>query len=105
MVIILIVLALLCCWSLWRIRENFFKTLVQWRIYVNVTIWLLVVGTICLFFGLEHSPASLWFVIPSLSAMIAYNFAELKKVRWAEYAHLLVILLIVVFNFKFIIGK
>jgi hypothetical protein len=105
LVVVLIMLLLLFVWSLWQIRENFFKTLVQWRIYVNIALWFLVCASICMIFGLQISPASLWFVIVPLSAIIAYNFTELKQVRWAEYAHLLVILLIIVFNFKFIIGK
>ena len=101
----LAMLFLLFVWSFLVIRQNFFKTLVQWRIYINVTLWFLVCGTIGMIFGLQISPASLWLIIIPLSAMIGYNFSELKQVRWAEYAHLLVILLILVFNFKFLIRK
>jgi hypothetical protein len=105
LIIILTMLFLLCVWSLWRIRQNFFKMLVQWRMYINITSLLLVCASVVMVFGLEASPASLWFIIVPLSAIVAYNFAELKQVRWAEYAHLLVILLIITFNFKFLIGK
>ncbi len=105
LIVTLAVLFLICGWSLWRIRQNFFKMLVQWRMNVNITSLLLVCASVCMLFGLEVSPDSLWFIIVPLSIMVAYNFAELKQVRWAEYAHLLVILLIITFNFKFIIGK
>jgi hypothetical protein len=105
LIVTLVILFLLCVWSLWRLRQNFFKMLVQWRMYVNIATLLLVCASVCMVFGLEISPASLWFVIVPLSAIVGYNFAELKQVRWAEYAHLLVILLIITFNFKFIIGK
>ena len=87
-------------WSLLKIQQNYFKTLVQIRNYFAVLLLFSLLGFTTVFLQSNVRVENfIWLVIPVATAL-SYSLPRIKKWWMAEVFHLILFLLIIYFQFE-----
>lgn len=99
-VVITLVIFIALSWSLIKIQQNYFKALVQIRNYFAVLLLFSLLGFLSVFMQSNIKVENfIWLVIPVATAL-SYALPMLKKWWVAEVFHLILLLLILYFQFE-----